>query len=343
MFRLDQVLDCESPMTTAPDPSFRASRKFDWAAVNHSLLRRLLIAVYEAAGRDEVASLIRTLSTDQLIRQANRSIGRPPHVSHMDAMFDVLRTYWLPTLDGEELEAIVWDVQLSLSGPDRNVTPRTKTAKLEFLARRRRTETFKLHLRASFVRNHKVDSTTAGGSAQQPGHQHNVLDLLGLGLGDRRTPFPHQTAAWKALDALAASRSKTRSGLLVLPTGAGKTSTLSGWLLRRMSEQPQTRVLWIADQQELVDQAARSFEDHASYLPADFARRLRVVHGAANPSTALGDEQLDVACITRQSIVGRQLDAGARGRLAAFSVGRPWSSSTKLITPSLRPTASCLK
>ena len=296
----------------------RTSLRFDWAAVEETLLRRLLVAVYRTDGRPDDVALLADRSRDSLIKQAHRSLGRPPQAKHMDAMFDVLREHWLPTFSRDELDWLIWDVQLSLSGPDRNAEPKTKPEKLDFLARRKRTATMKILVRARFIRAHKLQSAVAGGPGGKNGRTGGVVELVGLGTPSRSEPFPHQLAARQRLDDMASSRVRRRSGLLVLPTGAGKTYTLTGWLLQRMYEVPRTRVLWIADQQELVGQAARSFEEHAAHLPADFARRLRVVHGAANPASSLGEADLDVVCVTRQSLLGHQLDASARARVKEF-------------------------
>ena len=297
----------------------RTSLRFDWSEVDDGLLRRLLVAAYEAEGRSEDVLLLRGQSHGSLVKQAQRSLGRPPNVRYMDSMVDVLRDHWLPKLNRDQLDRIIWDVQLALSGPDRNAEPRTKAEKVDFLARRNRTDTFKWNLRAAFIREHKVEAVVVGSAPGQQRRQSGVVELIGLGDTDSRSPFPHQLTAWQSLDDMASSRpSNRRSGLVELPTGSGKTYTLVVWLLRRMQKEARTRVLWIANQQELLDQAARSFEEQAAYLPPEFVSRLRIVHGAANPATTLADTDVDVVCVTRQSLLGKQLDSAARARLQAF-------------------------
>src|SRR5665811_1771636 len=220
-----------------------------------------LVAAYEAEGRSEDVLLLRGQSHGSLVKQAQRSLGRPPNVRYMDSMVDVLRDHWLPKLNRDQLDRIIWDVQLALSGPDRNLEPRTKADKVDFLARRNRTDTFKWNLRAAFIREHKVEAVVVGSAPGQQRRQSGVVELIGLGDTDSRSPFPHQLAAWQSLDDMASSRpSNRRSGLVELPTGSGRTYTLVVWLLRRMQKEARTRVLWIASQQELLDQAARSFD-----------------------------------------------------------------------------------
>lgn len=48
------------------------------------------------------------------------------------------------------------------------------------------------------------------------------------------------------------------SGLLVLPTGAGKTMTATYWLLKNATNK-RKKVLWIAHRHLLLDQAAETF------------------------------------------------------------------------------------
>jgi superfamily II DNA or RNA helicase len=73
-------------------------------------------------------------------------------------------------------------------------------------------------------------------------------------------PYPHQTAAWDAL-----SRDfggGVEAGLLVLPTGAGKTFVAARWLLANHVREG-GRVLWLAHRRSLLRQAARTFLAHA--------------------------------------------------------------------------------
>lgn len=98
---------------------------------------------------------------------------------------------------------------------------------------------------------------------------------------DRRKPHSYQEEAWQRLDASvnAVPADKLWRGLLVMPTGAGKTFTSVRWAVDRVLSRGQ-RVLWIAHRHELLEQAAREF--HTSLA---FARRtgspyrVRIVSG----------------------------------------------------------------
>ena len=92
--------------------------------------------------------------------------------------------------------------------------------------------------------------------------------------------YRHQAEAIARLDRMvddAAALPVAR--LVVLPTGAGKTDTLVEWTLHRLERDPRLRVLWIAHQQELLDQAAGRYVSAARLRPPGFTRNLRIVHG----------------------------------------------------------------
>jgi superfamily II DNA or RNA helicase len=219
-------------------------------------------------------------------------------------------------MDGEERAALCESVKLGLTGDARTQRTRMRGQQLEFLRQRRNTDNLQRNLRAWFL---KLHTTSTEVPVREPGsaRERTVVDLVGAGeLG--RTPYPHQVGAWAKLDELAEGNLDGHRGLLVLPTGAGKTWTAVAWLLRRLDVDPHLRVLWLAEQRELVEQAARAFDTAARAMPDSFHRRLRVVHAAANSATTLADDDLDVVCATRQSLTGRSLDRAARARLARF-------------------------
>ena len=92
-----------------------------------------------------------------------------------------------------------------------------------------------------------------------------------------RELYAHQNEAIKALD-------KTNQfpfeGLLVLPTGGGKTLTAVHWLLRNFIDK-RKKVLWIAHRHELLDQAAETlqFSAYTSVLNNVDEFRYRVISG----------------------------------------------------------------
>jgi superfamily II DNA or RNA helicase len=109
----------------------------------------------------------------------------------------------------------------------------------------------------------------------------------------------------------------------VLPTGAGKTDTVVDWTLDLMAaeDHPRLRVLWIAHQQELLDQAAGRYRASALRCEPGFKRNLRVVHGDASPPSALGGKDVDIVLATVQSLRLRH-DTAKRKLLETF-LSRP--------------------
>ncbi|MEC1759846.1 DEAD/DEAH box helicase [Schinkia azotoformans] len=76
-------------------------------------------------------------------------------------------------------------------------------------------------------------------------------------------PYLHQKEALKALDnAIVKSEAKRFSGLLVLPTGGGKTQTAVQWVLRNIINENK-KVLWIAHRHELLEQALSTAKKNA--------------------------------------------------------------------------------
>lgn len=249
--------------------------RFSWGEVDVRLARRLVIALYERAERRGDTERARALEDKQVPKVAQTSFGRPPSSQGFDKVADIVRDYWLPAAPAGVVIALAQLVQLGLTGPERAAKVHTKKLALSFLDRRNLTATFKHNLRKAFVDAHKVRGPVASSGGAHAGLWATYVDITGEGL-PVRNPFDHQRRAWTGLDALA--RAETvggRSGLVVLPTGAGKTFTLVHWLLRQLNDDPRLRVLWVAEQQELVDQAAREFTragaHYARWLPAPTA------------------------------------------------------------------------
>lgn len=74
--------------------------------------------------------------------------------------------------------------------------------------------------------------------------------------------YKHQNDAIKELNDILVSDKNPFAGLLVLPTGGGKTLTATYWLLKNYVDKKK-KILWIAHRHELLEQAKRSFEQLA--------------------------------------------------------------------------------
>lgn len=70
-------------------------------------------------------------------------------------------------------------------------------------------------------------------------------------------PYPHQLATWDKMTRLFGDERKL-AGLVVLPTGGGKTVVAASWLLRHVIAHG-GRVIWLAHRQSLLRQAMGTF------------------------------------------------------------------------------------
>jgi superfamily II DNA or RNA helicase len=119
-----------------------------------------------------------------------------------------------------------------------------------------------------------------------------------------KTPREHQIKAHKAMTKFFL-QDKKNSGILVLPTGGGKTFTSIYWLLKNIISK-NIKVLWLADQGFLLEQARESFVENI--LEIDSTRReqinIRLVSGSdkhGNPNQiSISD---DILLITSQTAI----------------------------------------
>ena len=79
-------------------------------------------------------------------------------------------------------------------------------------------------------------------------------------------PYDHQKEAWNHMDKHYIDDNKNR-GMVVLPTGAGKTTVAAYWLIRKYINEGY-RVLWLSHRVELLEQAFDTFRSF-SYLIQD--------------------------------------------------------------------------
>ena len=90
--------------------------------------------------------------------------------------------------------------------------------------------------------------------------------------------MPHQDEAVSALSAYFELDKPTseQNGLVVMPTGSGKTFTAVNWLLSKCVPKDY-RVLWLAHRQELIDQTYKEFVEQSPILAESGKRSLRVL------------------------------------------------------------------
>lgn len=115
----------------------------------------------------------------------------------------------------------------------------------------------------SLMTHSHEDPREVPGNPSPTGKDKN-LSLIEPGEGTHPHPlYPHQREAIQKLDAKLAMLAERRfAGLLVIPTGGGKTRTAVHWALRNVINN-EGKVLWIAHRHELLEQARDAFEEYA--------------------------------------------------------------------------------
>ena len=277
---------------------------FVWELVEPKLLRRLFAAV----GSDADAAL-NALDRAALVDVAQTVFGAQVPQRAMGRVGPVLMEYSLPAARKDSLARLTQITQTALGKAYRDQHFRGRARQLAFLQDRRRTKNFYDNLRDAFHREHRGSwLISKGASAEQA---QSVYRLRGAGHSPAYAPYARTVAAWDELDRL--DHAGPVRGLVVLPTGAGKTDVAVGWLLRRLEREPDLRVLWLAHQISLLDQAAARFAAVAREQPKRFDRTLRIFAGGREPTSLLDRRKTDVACATIQTI-SRRLDRRSRRR-----------------------------
>lgn len=102
----------------------------------------------------------------------------------------------------------------------------------------------------------------------------NLVEELKNNAGNTtlKVPRDHQIKANKAMTKFFVEDEK-EAGLLVLPTGGGKTYTAVYWLLKHIISKHK-KVLWLADQGFLLEQAREAFKENI--LEVDSSRRSEI-------------------------------------------------------------------
>lgn len=131
---------------------------------------------------------------------------------------------------------------------------------------------------------------------------------------DRRVPHPHQRQAWDRLDAHLAESSATGrfQGVLVMPTGSGKTYTAAHWVMRNVVNRG-GRLLWLAHRQELLNQAAQDLVALSGLATARDVLRIRVVSNMHCRTHQIGPSDDIVVCtvgsLARARVLAEELAA----------------------------------
>ena len=286
------------------DDKVRQRSVFDWGKVPDPIVLRLLLAVYPESTSD-----LEEMSDGQLRAEAQatfRQLGSPTVLDGNPATWDVLRGAWLMReATTKQLAVIATKVRLSLGPPANRVNTRNRSEMRQWFSERNLTLTLKKAILCEFRAAYRTRRpSNVGHGRGRAGTPPSVRTMAGESLPEPTPVYPHHLEAAEALDGLARARKpENRSGLVVLPTGAGKTTTAVRWLIGRMAADPQQRVLWLAHQEELLTQAADTFQKVARCQPESFHRKLRVVSSSHSTVATLHDPKVDVAIVTWQSLM----------------------------------------
>ena len=151
-----------------------------------------------------------------------------------------------------------------------------------------------------------------------------------------KTPLEHQKDAFETFSALFTfTDQEHKAGILVLPTGAGKTYTSVNWICRNVLGK-QAKVLCLAHTGHLLDQAYETFQSNTLSVPP--RRRhvnIRVVLSDSEHSNASEIETSDdILIITTQTAISNTepaaLDEAGRPRKTAFERFLEHSRTTRL-------------
>jgi len=123
-----------------------------------------------------------------------------------------------------------------------------------------------------------------------------------------RIPYPHQMDAMKSLT-LVDEELQRYSTLVVIPTGGGKTYTLSNWLLKNAVNK-RKKVLWIAHRQMLLDQAAQSFQQYSfeENIPNVSSYTYRVISGSSKHDRTIDIKPNDDLLVVSKDSLARKLE-----------------------------------
>ena len=113
--------------------------------------------------------------------------------------------------------------------------------------------------------------------------------------------YQHQKDAVQKLDGWK-RQGNSGAGLLVLPTGGGKTLTATYWLMKSILDQG-GKVLWIAHRQELLDQALAAFKKvcYQDLSPHKQGYQYRVVSGRHDKAVHIRPED-DILIASKSSL-----------------------------------------
>ncbi len=283
---------------------------FSWDAVPIELKRELV------ADKDPDEQR-HTANNETLADWLIDRYGLRPHVEVFvrQGLGPGLLEWWLPMLGKDDLLALYTKAshQLKKEAPSQR-----KADILEFLQSRNLGLGYRTVLRSEFLAAYR-EKVEVGSGTQLP--KLEALEVLEGKSLPYHAPFPHQTEAHAALsEKIPFDADKPSTGLLVLPTGSGKTQTVVRWLTKEALPHG-VQVLWLAHQRELLTQARDTFRLVIAEYEPGVSYRTRLMVTGAGPVTLLGKVDTDIAFLSLP-MLATGLDTAKKKRLASF-LSRP--------------------
>jgi len=207
---------------------------------------------------------------------------------------DVLVHHWLPTYAGaKHIVDRLLDAGVGPLG-----SPRSTSGYVRYVDATRNSKTLRRVLLDALLRF--GDADRRGDDEGDDGFVPRFATLeLAKQSVDGRAPHDYQIEAWERLSAHLAESESTGvfQGLLVMPTGAGKTFTAVRWLAANVLSRGM-RVLWLAHRHELLEHAASEIHRCAGLVRGLDKLRVRVVSGAHCATTQIDPaDQVVVASV----------------------------------------------
>jgi len=280
--------------------------KFTWEAFNQVFLAALAKSYDISSEGNDEKTLARYLS----------QIKKRPDLEFVRGNRWVIHNFFLANYPG----VIDMARRLRENGVGPGTVIKSRVDALEYLENCRNSYSLRLEIWKALV-----DTGNKGGTLMIYGNvqKANKIDLSERIIVDLIktspppfSPFDYQYDAIARINAYFTSISSKsneeynyKAGLVVIPTGGGKTAIATTWLLQDMVRQGY-KVLWLAHRHQLVEQAAKTIIDFSKMAlnePLNFTRlQIRCVSGQHCPATTAGPEDQVLICSV-QSLV-RNLD-----------------------------------
>ena len=158
-------------------------------------------------------------------------------------------------------------------------------------------------------------------------HYKNLLNInikeeknKNKGRSTLKSPREHQINAHNKMSNFFTEKKENKRGILVLPPGGGKTYTSIYWLLKNVISKNK-KVLWLADQGFLLEQAFEEFRENI--LEVDAVRRneinLRVVSGSSSHANSNSIKVSDdILFISSQTAISNWTETGFESKFNKF-------------------------